>query len=351
MTKASAPGRVELLGNHTDYNQGFVLAMPLGMKTTIEGESREDGEIIIESELFGEKFQTNISKIKPIPDKHWANYSIGVVAELLNRKIKLSGFSAKIFSDIPIGAGLASSSALEVSTALFLNKLFPFQLDKIELARVAQAAEHNFAGVKCGLLDQISSLFGKAGSAVFIDFKNLKAKNISLPKGYDFVIVNSGVKHKLVAGEYNERRKSCEEAAKLLDVSSLREIDMNDLEKNREKLSDIAFRRAKHVVGENERVKRAVKFISEENMLGLGKLMFLSHQSSIENFENSCKELNFLVERAKKFSDCLGARLSGGGFGGATINLLKSKKTDKFCDTIKKEYQKEFGREASIYPV
>jgi len=347
-TKAFAPGRVEWLGNHTDYNQGFVLSAALSSGINIEGKSRDDSLVVLHSDQFEGEYRVAIKDIAPIPEKHWANYVIGVVAEFLTADYDISGFDATIHGDVPIGAGLASSAALEVATAFFLKKLNNLVIDDLSLAKMAQSAEHNFAGVRCGLLDQISSIFSKEGKATFIDFRSLEVKNILVPEGYSLIIVNSGVKHALVAGEYNERRQSCENAAKKLDKSFLRDVDSKELNGKRDLLTEIEYKRAKHIVGENERVLAAIDALEKSDIGAVGRLMFESHESSKKNFENSCSELDFLVDAASDIDGCVGARLSGGGFGGATINLVESKLADSFINSIKKEYKNKYGKEPVV---
>jgi len=349
MITSYAPGRVEWLGNHTDYNQGLVLAIALDMGTKISGKRTNSNKIILESDRFNETYETTVDKIVPLDGKHWANYPLGVISELQKRGLQIDGFECEIDGRLPIGAGLASSAAFEVSMATFLAGLFKFDIDKLELAKACQAAEHNFVGVRCGLLDQIASIFSQSGCATFIDFKSLEVKNIPLSDKYIFVITNSLKKHALVRGEYNERRASCESAAKKLGVESLRVVDREIINQNKDKLTEIEFKRAMHVAGENERVSKAIELIANHDFKTIGELMFESHRSSMEYFENSCDELNFLVEAASRIEGCLGARLSGGGFGGATINLVKKETENTFKDRISGEYEAKFNVKPQIF--
>lgn len=342
MITSYAPGRVEWLGNHTDYNQGLVLAIALDIGTKIKGRETNSDEIILRSDRFNETYKTVIDKITPIPSKHWANYPLGVISELKKMSSKIGGFECWIDGKLPIGAGLASSAAFEVSMAVFLTKLFGAKIEKLEAAKACQMAEHNFAGVKCGLLDQISSLFSQPGCATYIDFRSLDVTNIPLDENYKFVIVNSLKKHALVRGEYNERRASCESAAKKLAVESLRLVSQADVINNKSLLSKTEFKRAMHITGENQRVEKAVELINSNHLDEVGKLMIESHKSSVQYFENSCKELDFLVDCAMQIEGCLGARLSGGGFGGATINLVKKDFEESFKEEISKKFKKEF---------
>jgi galactokinase len=258
-----------------------------------------------------------------------------VAAQFLQRGHELGGFELEISSNLPMGAGLSSSAALEVATALFLQKAFGIDLPRLETARIAQQAEHTYAGVKCGLLDQISSLYGREDHVTLIDFRTYEIRNLPVPKEGRFIIANSNVKHELTGGEYNERRADCEEAARVLGVPFLRDVTMNQVEENKSRLPERAYRRALHITGENHRVIDAVRALEGGDMDRLGRLMFVSHKSSQVNFENSCDELDQLVEAAKAFEGCWGGRLSGGGFGGATINWVKAGKEEAFSEAMK----------------
>jgi len=324
MIKSYAPGRAELLGNHTDYNEGLVLAIAVERGVLLSGSLRANSEILIYARDLAETYEGTLEKLHPSTEKPWANYLLGVFDEFRRRDLPLGGVDITIQSDLPLGAGLSSSAALEIATAFFLQKAFNHSLSKLELAKIGQAAEHRYAGVKCGLLDQISSIFGVAGHVTFIDCRNFQVRNLPIPPEVRFVIANSGVKHALVAGEYNERRHSCEEAAAALGVRALRDADSALLDSQAAAVSPMALRRARHVVGENERVAAAVDLLERGDAAGFGALMFASHRSSQIHFENSCPELDQLVEAARNVPGCLGARLSGGGFGGATINLVEA---------------------------
>lgn len=338
MYSTKAPGRVELLGNHTDYNEGLVLSLAINKHTTIEATPLPGGKIRLRSLDLLKTWSGNLAEIRPQTEETWVNYVLGIFSELQKRGAHLDGAELKIASTIPIGAGLSSSAALEMATALALKKLYPYDLPTLEIARVGQGAEHHYANVLCGLLDQISVLMGRAGHATFIDCRSFSVQHLPLDPNTVFVIVHSGVNHALAAGEYNERRESCEEAARLLGKKTLRDVTRSELEKMRHSLPETVFHRALHIVGENERVTHAVGFLAYGDMEALGRLMFQSHQSSRTNFENSCRELDILVELAQMHPACLGARLSGGGFGGATINLIRREQAENFKEAIRESY-------------
>ncbi len=345
-----APGRAELLGNHTDYNDGLVLSLAISFGTTMRAKPLPDNKLVLRSQDLKREWSGDLGRIEPQKTESWANYVLGVLDQLGKRGVRLGGAELEISSNIPIGAGLSSSAALEIATALSMQKLYPFEMSRLDLARVGQAAEHTYAGVKCGLLDQISVALSRKGHATSIDCRSFEIGHLPLDPAYEFVIAHSGVKHALVAGEYNERRESCENAARLLGKSALRDVTPSELELAREKLPEHAYMRAKHVVGEIDRVTRAKGYLEAGRMEEFGKLMYESHESSIRYFENSCEELDFLVATAKGLKGCLGARLSGGGFGGATLNLVRRDCLKEFCGKLAEAYRKHHGSEPMILP-
>ncbi|HEY9508844.1 MAG TPA: galactokinase [Verrucomicrobiae bacterium] len=357
-----APGRLELLGNHTDYNDGLVMALAVDKYITIAASPRNDGKIELASSAFSEREIFSVDKIEKNPAAGWANYVKGVLLQLRQRGVHFSGFNAAIHGTIPMGAGMSSSAALEVGTALIVRKLFPFSLittglgtppqrdakgelpplgpvERLEFAKVGQAAENQFVGVNCGLLDQISSLFGKASSVINIDCRSLTVQNPPMP-GEAIIVCNSGVKHELIGGEYNELRQNCESAAKKLGAKFLRTVELKDVEANRDKLTQREYECAKHVTSEIARVVAGEKALREGDHQQFGQFMFQSHESSRDFLKNSTKELDILVDLARKHPACLGARLTGGGFGGATINLVKHHEAQSFIDHMQREYEK-----------
>jgi galactokinase len=339
-----APGRAELLGNHTDYNEGLVLSLAISYGTTISAKANGGDDLNLYAKEFDRKWSGKVNAVAPQDQETWTNYILGVIAQLQKRGIVVGGADLEISSTIPIGAGLSSSASLEIATALTVQKLFPYEMSRLDMARVGQAAEHTYANVKCGLLDQISVAMSKKNHATYIDCRSFEIGHLPLNPDYEFVIAHSGVKHALTAGEYNERRESCEAAAKLLGVKALRDVSVGGLEAAKAKLPERAYKRAAHIVGENDRVTRAKQYLANGQMVEFGALMFESHQSSIHNFENSCEELDFLVSEAQKSGACLGARLSGGGFGGATINLVARKDADQFSASLASAYEKQYGK-------
>lgn len=362
-----APGRLELLGNHTDYNEGLVMSLAVDKYLFIAASPRTDGKIELVSTAFPEREIFSVSEFKKNPNTPWADYVKGVLDQLRKRGVQFSGFSAAIHGTVPMGAGMSSSAALEVVTAMTVRKLFPFILtetasrkpssdeetadvtrdEKLQLAKLCQRAENQFVGVQCGILDQISSLFGKSFHAIEIDCQSLSVDHAPMIGEIAILICNSGVKHSLVGGEYNELREMCESAARKIGVKALRAVDLKMLNANKDKLTEREFQCAYHVVGEIQRVIAGAKALSADDFFQFGQYMFQSHESSRDFFKNSTKELDLLVELARKHPGILGARLTGGGFGGATINLIKRDAIDSFSKHMAMEYRKATGIEMS----
>jgi galactokinase len=360
-----APGRLELLGNHTDYNRGLVMSLAVDKYIYVAATPRNDAVVELVSTSFPksrEKFY--LDKIEKNPETPWANYTKGVLLELRKRGVHFTGFNGAIHGTIPFGAGLSSSAALEMASALVVRQMFPFTLtesgagtapkrsnagelpplssrEKIEVAKVGQAAESAFVGANVGLLDQISSLFGKEGQVIQIDFLHLTVEHSPMPAGVAIVVCDSSVKHDLSeAGGYNELRAQCESAAKKLGVPALRSIDMKTLQRSKEKLTEREFQCAYHIVGENHRVVFGDRALREGDIEQFGQYLFQSHESSRDFFKNSITELDTLVDIARTIPGCYGARLTGGGFGGATINLVKEDSADAFMKSLADEYFK-----------
>jgi galactokinase len=329
-----APGRAELLGNHTDYNEGFVLALAVDRGTTLTGRVREDRKIEIRSLGLGQTEVVDLDHLAFDRVSAWSRYTLGVVDQFRRHDLPVGGFDAEISGNLPMGSGLSSSASLENATVLFLARAFGATLDPMQMARLAQKAEHDFVGVRCGLLDQIASLMSKARHATFIDCRTMEVGHVPLDGKIRVIIANSGVKHALVGGEYNERRSDCEAAARALGATALRDVSTEMLKSRKSELTDRIYHRALHVVGENERVLEGCEALRRGESVRFGELMFASHQSSRDNFENSCPELDQLVEIARRTPGVYGARLSGGGFGGATINLVEAGHEEQVVKTL-----------------
>ena len=322
---ARGPGRVELLGNHTDYNDGVVLSAAINFAVTVQGQASTDEAATISSTFSPEIVREPLSRLDPQRgETAWANYPLGVAYCLREAGYPIEGFEMEVASDLPSGAGLSSSAALEVATARFLMKLFSLEISPMEVAKLCRRAENDYVGVNCGLLDQVSSIFGKRGQAIYLDCRSEQVENIPLPSDTELLVFHTGVEHRLVGGEYNERREQCFAAARALGVSALRDVTVSQLQHARSILDPLVYRRAAHVVGENERVFAGIDYLRHGDRAAFGRLMFASHESSRLNFENSTPELDLLVELAQAQPGVLGSRLTGGGFGGATISLVET---------------------------
>ncbi|HVV00632.1 MAG TPA: galactokinase family protein [Verrucomicrobiae bacterium] len=360
-----APGRLELLGNHTDYNEGLVMSVAVDKYTWIASEPRTDGKIELVSAAFPNPEQFWADDIRKNAAAPWANYVKGVLDQLRKKGVHFGGFNAAVYGDIPMGAGMSSSASLEVGTAITMRRLYPFTLGatgitappvrdasgrvpplpaeaKLFVARLCQAAENQFVGVQSGLLDQISSLCGKAWNVMSIDFRSLSVGYAPI-SGEAIIICNSGVKHELVGGEYNELRRNCESAAHKLGATSLRTIELKTVEARRASLSEREYECAKHVTGEIQRVVAGERALRGGDHRQFGAYMFESHASSRDFLKNSTAELDLLVELARAHPACLGARLTGGGFGGATINLVTHHEAEGFMKHMSSAYEAKTG--------
>ncbi|MBI3851829.1 MAG: hypothetical protein HY298_16360 [Verrucomicrobia bacterium] len=366
-----APGRLELLGNHTDYNEGLVLSLAIDKYIYLASAPRNDGKIELVSSAFPGRELFWSSEFKRNPAAPWADYIKGVLDQLRKRGVHFTGFNAAVHGTLPLGAGMSSSAALEVATALTIRALHSFSLgetgdtlppkrngkgelpsptadERMRLARLCHAAETQFVGVNCGLLDQISVLFGKAWNIMSIDCRFSTVETTPLI-GEAIIVCHSGVKRELVEGRYNELRRLCESAAHALGVKSLRSVEPKLLAANKERLNEREYQCAYHVVGEIQRVVAAERALRGEDLRQLGQYMFQSHESSRDFLQNSCPELDLLVELARAHPGCHGARLTGGGFGGATINLVAYHQAESFMEHITRKYEERTGR--TLQPV
>lgn len=350
---AYAPGRFEVLGNHTDYNEGYVLSAAINFGTFFVAAPSEDSTCrLVAGDIMEEVSFDAASPARS--DKMWANYVIGVLAGLQKHGKTVKGFKGMFLGNIPLGAGLSSSAALEVTSGLALASLYSIKVDNLELAKIGQKAEHEYAGVKCGLLDQISSIFGKEKSFIMSDFRSLKVETISIGDDACFLMCNTKAKHALVDGEYNERRQKCEEAAEFfkekLDhpVTALRDVSWAEWEKLSPAMEPVTAKRAAHPIGEDERVMEGKQILKNGDLDAFGKLMFQSHDSSVNYFENSCPELDTIVNAAKKIPGVMGARLSGGGFGGSVVVLLHPRDVEVVSKAINSVYKKTYGHPCDI---
>ena len=354
---AYAPGRIEVLGNHTDYNEGYVFSAAIDKGTFFAvSPSADDTVTLVARDIGadGETYTCRLADVKKVESgATWANYPLGTFNWLFDGEPTKAGkgFKAVFGGNIPLGAGLSSSAALEMSTVLALAKIYGIEKDKVTLAKIGQKAEHTFAGCPCGLLDQASSLYGKAGALVKSDFRSCEFENVSMGDGVAFMMVKSNAKHALVDGAYASRRQACEDAAKHFaavlrhPVTHLRDVSTAEWVLYRGGLDETKAKRAIHPIGEDERVLKGAELLEKGDLAGFGALMFDSHESSRNWFENSCEELDTIVDAAKAIPEVLGARLSGGGFGGSCCLLVKPEAADAIAAQIKQAYKTVHGDE------
>ena len=356
-----SPGRVNLIGEHTDYNGGHVFPCALTLGTYAIARRRDDDRIMLYSENVPRAGVISLSKdnIEFNESYGWAAYPIGVVWAFEKQGKSLnSGFEMALYGDIPNGSGLSSSASIEVLTGAVLRDLYSFDdVTGVDLAKIGQYSENNFNGVKCGIMDQFAVAMGKKDHAIFLDTATLKYEYAPvLLEDASIVIVNSKVKHSLVDSAYNERRSQCASALSdlqtVLDISALGDIDEETFEKNKGAIKDeTEQRRAKHAVYENRRTIRAVKALSENDIELFGRLMDESHVSLRDDYEVSCEEIDFLVDTAHSVNGVIGSRITGGGFGGCTVNIVKNEALPEFKEKINKDYLQKFGKEPGIYVV
>ena len=352
---AYAPGRIEVLGNHTDYNDGYVFSAAIDRGTFFAVSPADDDKVTLVALDMDETYETTLGAVKKVESgATWANYPLGTFNWLFDGDPAAAkrGFRAVFGGNIPLGAGLSSSAALEMATVLALAKVYGIEKDKTTLAKIGQKAEHTFAGCPCGLLDQASSLYGKAGALVKSDFRFCRFENVDLGPTVAFMMVKSNAKHALVDGAYASRRQACEDAAKYFagvlkkgGVTHLRDVTMAEWVLYRGGLSETTAKRAVHPIGEDERVLQGAALLAQGDLKGFGALMYDSHESSRSWFENSCAELDAIVDAAKAIPEVYGARLSGGGFGGSCCLLVDPAAADRIAAAISKEYKAKFGDE------
>ena len=345
-----SPGRINLIGEHTDYNQGFVFpaAINKGIYAVI-GKAESDSTIIAED--INQSFSFTTAAIQPQKET-WKNYVLGVVTEYQKKGIHIPNFTVIFSGDIPQGAGLSSSAALENAVAFGLNELFQLQQTKEELIHISQKAEHNYVGVKCGIMDQFASMFGKINKAILLDCQSMTSEYFPLDlKEYTFLLINTNVKHSLADSAYNDRRKACETVATVLSKTSLREASLAALNENLEHISVEDYRKAQYVIEENYRVQEAAKALTKTDLKLFGELLYASHKGLSEKYQVSCTELDFLIDLAKTNKNVLGARMMGGGFGGCTINLIHKDEVNNFSEQVKTAYENKLAKVCSIYKV
>jgi galactokinase len=349
-----APGRVNLIGEHTDYNDGFVMPAAIDFFTRVAISPRDDRTISVASEHFPEQVDFDLDDPAPQPTRHWSDYVRGVAVTLEQAGYRLRGAQLQISGGVPIGAGLSSSAAIEVATGYALLEHSGFNVDRVELAKLCQRAENDFVGMRCGIMDQFISCHALKGKALLLDCRSLKYKIVPLANETRLVICNTMVKHELAGGEYNKRRAECEEgvrhlAKRLPRVRALRDVTLAELEANAHHLSKVVYRRCRHVISENARVLKGAAALEGNDAAEFGRLMDESHSSLRDDYEVSCEELDLMVEFAKDLPGVYGAKMTGGGFGGCTVNLVAGERVEQVKEKIAREYETATGIAAEIY--
>jgi galactokinase len=356
-----APGRVNLIGEHTDYNDGFVLPVAIDRYVYLAASKCASPLATIRSIDFDQATTFRITEIDPQSDRgwitdraQWANYPAGVTWALRENGSKFTGIDAVFTSTVPIGAGLSSSAAVDVAFATAWKKLYALEIEGAALAKLCQRGDNDFVGIGCGIMDQLISVLGSKDHALFVDCRSLKTENVPLPKNVAIVVADTKVKRSLVSSAYNERRAQCEEAASILkrtddSVSALRDVTPALLLARQADLPPIVFKRARHVVEENRRVLLAVDALKRGNLIEVGRLMKESHVSLRDDYEVSCKELDVMVQCAWSIEGVIGSRMTGAGFGGCTVSLVEVDQADRFVEKLHAAYKQKTGIEPVIY--
>jgi galactokinase len=354
---AAAPGRVNVIGEHTDYNEGFVLPMAIERYTVIAAgpsASPAPQAQLRSTESNGQPVSIDLSKpLRPLPPGTWANYAAGVLAGFQHLGVSLPGFDAMISSTVPLGGGLSSSAALEVATATLLEAMTGRKLEPVDKALLCQVAEHKFAGVPCGIMDQFISVMGRKDNLLLIDCRSRQPELVPMgDPAVSLLVTNTNVKHELGGSQYATRRDQCETAAKALGVASLRDATFAALERGRGRMEDVEFRRARHVIGEIERTTRAAREIRVSHWNAAGQLMYASHDSLRDDYEVSCAELDIVVDIARGIGlqgGVYGCRMTGGGFGGCTVALVKTEAIESITEKIAGDYKARTKIEPALF--
>jgi galactokinase len=348
-----APGRVNLIGEHTDYNEGFVMPAAIDFYTSVAIATRSDTKVNVRSQSFDGAVSFDIGDDLR-PKHNWSDYVVGVIDQVRRSGERLRGMDILIQGDVPIGAGLSSSAAIEVAVGFALLNAERAGIDKVQLALLCQRAENDFVGMRCGIMDQFISCNGRRDHALMLDCRSLEFKLLPLAASARMVICNTMVKHQHASGEYNQRRAACEEGGRILrqhlpGIRTLRDVSPEQLEQLRENLPPTIYRRCRHVVTENARVESAAEHLEADDLRAFGRLMAESHRSLRDDYEVSCHELDVMVEIAICQAGVYGARMTGGGFGGCTINLVATEHAEAFRKHVATEYEAATGLKPDVY--
>jgi len=350
-----SPGRINIIGEHTDYNNGFVLPSAIDKAAYIAISLRDDDEIHLVAHDLNETFSIKINNLKPVGDISWPNFMLGAAAQFSKRGVPLKGFNAVMMSDVPIGAGLSSSAAIECATTFALNELLQTKIDRVEMVKMAQKAEHEYAGVMCGIMDQFASMMGKKNHVIKLDCNSLAYEYVPFNlEGIKILLLNTNVKHSLASSEYNTRRKECEQGVAWIKehesmVSSLRDVSISMLDKYVLPKGEVVYKRCRFIVEEIGRLQMGCEDLLRGDIQSLGKKMFATHEGLSNQYEVSCKELDLLIGLVKENENVIGARMMGGGFGGCTINLVKEEAIESLIARVQPAYEKAMNLPLTYY--
>ena len=347
-----SPGRLNIIGEHTDYNEGFVFPAAIDKGIFAAFGSGNNGICMVHALDFDESHKFDLNHISPLENGGWKNYVLGVVQGILDAGKKVKPFNLVLGGDIPEGAGLSSSAALENAVVYGLNEIQQLGLTKTEMILISQKAEHEFVGVKCGIMDQFASMFGQKNKALLLDCRSISAKEFSIDlQDFQILLINTNVKHSLSDSAYNNRRGVCEKVAGLLRIKALRDATAAELLTVSDALDEEEYQMALYVIEENQRVQQAGLAMQENDIPALGRLIYASHHGLQHQYKVSCEELDFLVDLAKTVPEIAGSRMMGGGFGGCTITIIKKNAVQDFKEKATLAYRNKFGRDCSVYEV
>jgi galactokinase len=349
-----APGRVNLIGEHTDYNDGFVMPAAIQFQTKVAIAARADERLVIFSENYREQVEFALTELPATARKHWSDYVVGVAIKLKEQCVRLGGANLLIGGDVPLGAGLSSSASLEVAVCRAFLEVTGESMAGRDIALLCQRAENEFVGARCGIMDQFVSVHGLRDHALLLDCRNLEYSHQPLPENVRLVICNTMVRHSLAGGEYNRRRQECEAGARFFaerrtGVKALRDVSLEEFQKYAGALPEAIRKRCRHVIGENARVVEAAESLRRHDLVRFGQLMAESHASLRDDFEVSCRELDVMVDLARGADGVYGARMTGGGFGGCTVNLVERENVDEFKAKIEAGYEQAIGQRPEVY--
>lgn len=343
-----SPGRINIIGEHTDYNHGFVMPAAIDKYIYVALSKRNDERISLYSSDYNENYTTTLGlSATSAPD--WAKYILGAATIVQEKSNKLSGFNLYVVGDVPLGAGLSSSAAFSCATTFALNELFDAKIERIDIAKIGQRIEHEFIGLKCGLMDQFASVMGKNNHAIKLDCQDLSFEYVPIDwSAYEILLLNTNVKHTLASSAYNKRRESCEQGVSWVkeydsSVNSLRDVTLAQLEDFVRPKSEDTYTKCKFVVEENQRLQQAAKALANNDIPTLGQLLYTAHWALSKEYEVSCAELDYLIEAAQSTDYVIGARMMGGGFGGCTINIVQKGRSQEFVELIASAYEQQFG--------